>query len=152
MLQVFILFSDGSVYILCPVVPFGRLVAIISCFLRFFLYWKSTGLCYLCYYSVYKWESVLEIYNDAQTFGLKASSSKAVSNANLAISWLEATFPDLAEQAAEGGNQPALKSHPYALFDASVSLQVFLLTAVHSRFHHYINLATEQSENTGASS
>lgn len=94
--SVFILFSDGAVYILCPVVPFG---------------------------SIYKWESILEIYNDAQTFGLQAGSSKAVSNANLAISWLEATFPDLAGQAAEGGNQPALKSHPYALFDASVSLQ-----------------------------
>nr|GEZ28245.1 nuclear pore complex protein NUP88 [Tanacetum cinerariifolium] len=94
--SVFVLFSDGAVNILCPVVPFG---------------------------SVYKWESVLEIYSDAQTCGLKAGSSKAVSNANLAISWLEATFPELARQAAEGGNQPALKAHPYALFDASVSLQ-----------------------------
>ncbi|KVI09973.1 Nucleoporin Nup88 [Cynara cardunculus var. scolymus] len=94
--SVFVLFSDGAVYILCPVVPFG---------------------------SVYKWESILEIYIDAQTFGLKAASSTAVSNANLAISWLEATFPELARQAAEGGNQPALKSHPYALYDASVSLQ-----------------------------
>ncbi|KAL4576159.1 hypothetical protein LXL04_012248 [Taraxacum kok-saghyz] len=103
--SVFILFSDGSVYILCPVVPFG---------------------------SVYKWESVLEIYTDAQTFGLKASNSKAVSNASLAISWLEATFPDLAEQAAEGGTQPALKSHPYALFDASVSLQGPLHKVHHS--------------------
>ena len=79
---------------------------------------------YFFYYSVYKWESVLEIYSDARIFGLKA----AVSNANLAISWLEATFPELARQAAEGGNQPALKAHPYALFDASVSLQVSLLT------------------------
>ncbi|KAL4582180.1 hypothetical protein LXL04_006722 [Taraxacum kok-saghyz] len=73
--SVFVLFSVGSVYILCPVVHFE---------------------------SVYKWESVLEIYTDAQTFGLKAASSKAVSNASLAISWLEATFPDLAEQATEG--------------------------------------------------
>ncbi|KAD7480261.1 hypothetical protein E3N88_03397 [Mikania micrantha] len=94
--SVFVLFSDGAVYILCPVVPFG---------------------------SVYKWESVLEIYCDAQTFGLESGSSKAFSNATLAISWLEATFPELARQAAEGGNQPALKSHPYALFHASVSLQ-----------------------------
>ncbi|KAM0023565.1 putative nucleoporin NUP88/NUP82 [Helianthus debilis subsp. tardiflorus] len=94
--SVFVLFSDGAVYILCPVVPFG---------------------------SVYKWESVLEIYSDAQTFGLKSGSSKAVSNATLAVSWLEATFPELARQAAEGGTQPALKSHPYAPFDASVSLQ-----------------------------
>ncbi|XP_076911940.1 nuclear pore complex protein NUP88-like [Bidens hawaiensis] len=94
--SVFVLFSDGAVYILCPVVPFG---------------------------SMYKWESVLEIYNDAQTFGLNSGSSKASSNETLAISWLEATFPELAKQAAEGGVQPALKSHPYALFDASVPLQ-----------------------------
>ncbi|XP_076949517.1 nuclear pore complex protein NUP88-like [Bidens hawaiensis] len=94
--SVFVLFSDGAVYILCPVVPFG---------------------------SVYKWESVLEIYSDAQTFGLNSGSSIASSNATLAISWLESTFPELAKPAAEGGNQPALKSHPYALFDASVSLQ-----------------------------
>ncbi|KAK9061047.1 hypothetical protein SSX86_018227 [Deinandra increscens subsp. villosa] len=94
--SVFVLFSDGAVYILCPVVPFG---------------------------SVYKWESVLEIYSDAKSFGVQSGSSKAFSNATLAISWLEATFPELARQAAEGGNQPALESHPYALFDASVSLQ-----------------------------
>ncbi|KAJ9540689.1 hypothetical protein OSB04_027195 [Centaurea solstitialis] len=104
--SVFVLFSDGAVYILCPVVPFG---------------------------SVYKWESILEIYSDAQTFGLKANSSTAVSNANLAISWLEATFPELARQAAEGGNQPALKSHPYALFDASVSLQGPLHKVYHGK-------------------
>lgn len=96
-------------------------------------YWKLTGSNYIYCYSVYKWESVLEIYCDAQTFGLKAGSSKAVSNANLAISWLEATFPELARQAAEGGNQPALKAHPYALFDASVSLQVFLILNVENR-------------------
>nr|XP_043631960.1 nuclear pore complex protein NUP88 [Erigeron canadensis] len=104
--SVFVLFSDGAVYVLCPVVPFG---------------------------SVYKWESVLEIYSDAQTFGLKAESSKAVSNANLAISWLEATFPELARQAAEGGNQPALRTHPYALFDASVSLQGPLHKVYHGK-------------------
>ncbi|XP_071706596.1 nuclear pore complex protein NUP88 [Rutidosis leptorrhynchoides] len=104
--SVFVLFSDGAVYILCPVVPFG---------------------------SVYKWESVLEIYSDAQTFGLKASSSKAVSNADMAISWLEATFPELARQAAEGGTQPALKAQPYALFDASVVLQGPLHKVYHGR-------------------
>ncbi|XP_059666426.1 nuclear pore complex protein NUP88 [Cornus florida] len=94
--SVFILFSDGSVYILCPVVPFG---------------------------SMYKWESILEIYSDAHTFGLKSANSKAVSNSNLAISWLEATFPDLAHQSAEGGIFSVHKAQPYALFDASVSLQ-----------------------------
>lgn len=77
--------------------------------------------------SVYKWESILEIYNDAHTFGLKSINSTAVSNSNLAISWLEATFPELAHQAVEGGNLAMLKAQPYALFDASLSLQVFYL-------------------------
>ncbi|KAA8534077.1 hypothetical protein F0562_031730 [Nyssa sinensis] len=94
--SVFVIFSDGSVYILCPVVPFG---------------------------SVYKGESILEIYSDAHTFGRKSANSKAVSNSNLAIYWLEATFPELAHQAAEGGNLSALRAQPYALFDASISLQ-----------------------------
>lgn len=78
--------------------------------------------------SVYKWESILEIYNDAHTFGLKSANSTAVSNSNLAISWLEATFPDLAHQMTEGGNLSTLKSHAYALFDASLSLQVFAIS------------------------
>uniref|UniRef100_A0A5B6YM40 Putative nuclear pore complex protein NUP88 n=1 Tax=Davidia involucrata TaxID=16924 RepID=A0A5B6YM40_DAVIN len=103
-LKVFVLFSDGSVYILCPVVPFG---------------------------SVYKVESILEIYSDAHTFGLKSANSKAVSNSNLAISWLEATFPELAHQSAEGGNLSALKAQPYALFDASITLQGPLCRVCH---------------------
>lgn len=94
--SVFVLFSDGSVYVLCPVVPFG---------------------------SVYRWESIVEIYTDAQTFGLKSTDSRAVSNSNLAITWLKATFPELARQAEEGGNLSALKARPNALFDASLALQ-----------------------------
>ncbi|XP_057476370.1 nuclear pore complex protein NUP88-like [Actinidia eriantha] len=94
--SIFVLFSDGSIYILCPVVPFG---------------------------SVYKWESMLEIYSDAQTFGLKSANPRAVSNSNLAISWLEATFPELHHQEAGGGNLSALKAQPYTLFDASISMQ-----------------------------
>ncbi|GAV85598.1 Nup88 domain-containing protein [Cephalotus follicularis] len=94
--SVFVLFSDGSVYILCPIVPFG---------------------------SVYKLESVLEMHSDAQIFGLKSANSMAVSNSNMAISWLEATFPELANQAVDGENHYTLKAHPNALFDASVSLQ-----------------------------
>ncbi|KAK4480707.1 hypothetical protein RD792_013789 [Penstemon davidsonii] len=94
--SVFVLFSDGSVYIICPVVPFG---------------------------SVYKWESVLEMYNDAHTFGLKSANSKAVNNSNLAISWLEATFPELVRQAGDGGNLFAVKAQPFVLFNSSVSLQ-----------------------------
>lgn len=77
----------------------------------------------LLFYSVFKWESVLEIYSDAQTFGLKSGSSKAINNSNMAISWLEATFPELAREAAEGRNLTFLKAQPYALFDASISLQ-----------------------------
>ncbi|XP_075096681.1 nuclear pore complex protein NUP88 isoform X2 [Nicotiana tabacum] len=94
--SVFILFSDGSVYILCPVVPFG---------------------------SVYKWESILELYSDAHVFGLKSSNSKAVKNSNLAISWLEATFPELARKEVHAENASVLRAQPYALFDASISLQ-----------------------------
>lgn len=77
---------------------------------------------------MYKWESLLEIYSDAQTFGLRSSYSKAVSNSNLAISWLEATFPELARQAVEMENLPAVKAQPYTLFDASISLQVYILS------------------------
>lgn len=85
-------------------------------------------IAYVCY-SVYFWESILEIYNDAQTFGLKSANSMAVGNSSMAISWLEATFPELAHQAPEGGNLSAVKAHPHALFDASLALQVlFLLT------------------------
>ncbi|KAM5556667.1 nuclear pore complex protein NUP88 [Rosa sericea] len=94
--SVFILFSDGSIYILCPIVPFG---------------------------SVYKWESIVDIYNDAQTFGLKSPNSTAVSNSNLAISWLEATFPEIAGQTTDGADLSVIRARPYALFDASLSLQ-----------------------------
>ncbi|KAE8717746.1 Nuclear pore complex protein NUP88 [Hibiscus syriacus] len=94
--SVFVLFSDGAVYILCPVVPFG---------------------------SVYKWESILEIYSDAHTFGLNSANSAAVCNSNMAISWLEETFPELAQQAADTENPSTIKAHSHALFDASLALQ-----------------------------
>lgn len=69
----------------------------------------------------------MEIYNDAHMFGLKSANSAAVSNSNLAISWLEATFPDLTHQASEGADLSATRARPYALFDASLSLQVKIL-------------------------
>ncbi|XP_010558079.1 PREDICTED: nuclear pore complex protein NUP88 isoform X2 [Tarenaya hassleriana] len=94
--SVFVLFTDGSIYILCPVVPFG---------------------------SIYKWESIMELYSDANLFGPKSSNSIAVNNSNLAISWLEATFPDLSEQETKGENISVMKAQPYALFDASLALQ-----------------------------
>ncbi|CAI9091694.1 OLC1v1026783C1 [Oldenlandia corymbosa var. corymbosa] len=94
--SVFVLFSDGSVYVLCPVIPFG---------------------------STYRWETLLELHSDAHTFGLKSSNSKAIRNSNMAISWLEATFPQLAQQATESGGSFALKAQPYAFMDSSLLLQ-----------------------------
>ncbi|KAI9073491.1 hypothetical protein K1719_044530 [Acacia pycnantha] len=93
--SVFILFGDGSIYILCPVVPFG---------------------------SLFKSESVQEIYNDAHIFGLKDANSKAASNSKLAISWLEATFPELQNQETEE-SMSLMRAHAYAQFDASLTLQ-----------------------------
>ncbi|KAF8009899.1 hypothetical protein BT93_J0775 [Corymbia citriodora subsp. variegata] len=104
--SVFVLFADGSVYILCPIVPFK---------------------------SAHKWQSILEIYGDAHTYGLKSTNPAAARNSSMAISWLEATFPELAQQEAEGGNPATVKAHPYALFDASLSLQGPLHKASHGR-------------------
>ncbi|KAK7305863.1 hypothetical protein VNO77_43775 [Canavalia gladiata] len=94
--SVFILFSDGAIYVLCPVVPFG---------------------------SLFNCESLLEIYNDAHTFGLISANSVAASNSKLAISWLEATFPELQSQETEVDSLSLLRAHAYALFDASLVLQ-----------------------------
>ena len=66
----------------------------------------------------------MEIHSDADTFGLKSANPIAVSNSNLAISWLEATFPELVQQALEGADLSSIRARPYALFDASLSLQV----------------------------
>ncbi|KAF5193111.1 Nuclear pore complex protein nup88, partial [Thalictrum thalictroides] len=93
--SVFVLFSDGSIYLLCPVVPVG---------------------------SVYRWEAIVEIYNDAHTFGLKSSNSRAVSNASRAIDWLESTFPEITHQDS-GGTSIMLRAELYVPFDASLCLQ-----------------------------
>ncbi|KAI5670503.1 hypothetical protein M9H77_10867 [Catharanthus roseus] len=103
--SVFVLFSDGSTYILCPVVPFG---------------------------SIYKREALMEMYTDMKTIGTKSSTSKQTSNCNMAISWLEATFPELSPQTVEGGNLFSLKAQPYAFMDSSVSLQGPLHNLCHS--------------------
>lgn len=79
-------------------------------------------------YSIYKWESVTEIYDDAHTFGLKSANPIAISNSNTAISWLEATFPELVQHAAERADLFSIRAHPYAVFDASLSLQVLKLS------------------------
>ena len=68
----------------------------------------------------------MEIYSDAHTFGLKSVNSSAVSNSSLAITWLEATFPEIDQETADEGNLPTLKAHPHALFDSSLSLQVYI--------------------------
>ncbi|XP_061376583.1 nuclear pore complex protein NUP88 isoform X3 [Gastrolobium bilobum] len=94
--SVLILFSNGDIYVICPVVPFG---------------------------SLFKCESLLEIYNDAHTFGLTSANSVAASNSKLAISWFEATFPELQNQETEGDNLSMLRAQAYALFDASLVLQ-----------------------------
>ncbi|QCD98580.1 nuclear pore complex protein NUP88 isoform X1 [Vigna unguiculata] len=94
--SVFILFSNGAIYVLCPVVPFG---------------------------SLFKCESLVEIYNDAHTFGIISANSVAASNSKLAISWLEAAFPELQNQDTEGDSLSLLRARAYSLFDASLVLQ-----------------------------
>ncbi|CAN6472586.1 unnamed protein product [Victoria cruziana] len=90
---VFFLFSDGSIYVLCPVVPFG---------------------------SIYSLSSIQDIYKDAHLFGMNSSNSRAVNNATLAVNWLESTFPQLADKSLEGG---VVKAHPYVPIGTSLSLQ-----------------------------
>lgn len=69
---------------------------------------------------------MLEIYNDAHTFGIISANSVAASNSKLAISWLEATFPELQNQGTEGDGLSLLRAYSYALFDASLVLQVYI--------------------------
>ncbi|KAM7264364.1 hypothetical protein ACFE04_002047 [Oxalis oulophora] len=144
--SVFVLFSDGSVYILCPVVPFGSQSVRITESLPVSPVPKPLPLTYtfsvsvrvktlkvsqvrvsLCSSGVeailHKWESILEIFSDAQNFGPQSSSSTSNSNLNLAILWLESTFPELANQAIDGGNLNTVKAQPFPLLDASLALQ-----------------------------
>ncbi|XP_072969396.1 nuclear pore complex protein NUP88 [Typha angustifolia] len=94
--SVFILFSDGSVYILCPVVPFG---------------------------SLFNSRYIQDIYEDLNAFGLKSTSPRIISNSRMAIAWLEATFPEVADQSTEGRSVAISRAHPYSPVDASLSLQ-----------------------------
>ncbi|KAL6651343.1 hypothetical protein ACP70R_010268 [Stipagrostis hirtigluma subsp. patula] len=93
--SVFILFSDGSIFVLCPIVPFG---------------------------SDYSKRHIQEIYEDVNAFGLKSSNPNVVTNSHLAIAWLEATFPDLLHQSANT-NILMSRAHPYAPVDDSLTLQ-----------------------------
>lgn len=70
------------------------------------------------------WDSVMEIYSDAQAFGLKPCNASAVKNSTLALSWLEATFPGLRQEGRQVASPSAVKAHAYALIDASLLLQV----------------------------
>ncbi|CAD6262137.1 unnamed protein product [Miscanthus lutarioriparius] len=92
---VFILFSDGSIFVLCPVVPFG---------------------------SDYSKKHIQEIYEDVNAFGLKSSNPNVVTNSHLAIAWLEATFPDLLHQSTDTSFLMS-KGHAYAPVDDSLTLQ-----------------------------
>jgi len=69
---------------------------------------------------------LVEIYNDAHTFGIISANSVAASNAKLAISWLEAAFPELQNQDTEADSLSLLRAHAYSLFDASLVLQVYI--------------------------
>ncbi|KAJ0966402.1 hypothetical protein J5N97_027540 [Dioscorea zingiberensis] len=102
--SIFVLFSDGSVYVLCPVVPFG-------------------SFCSLVYLE--------EIYKDINSCGLKSSNAKVVGNSSLAISWLEATFPELADRSVEEGKISISRAQSYAPPDASLSLQGPLVRVSH---------------------
>lgn len=100
-------------------------MCLFACWLTIFIECEYVLFLFFCFsYSFYKWESILEIHTDAHTFGLQSANSTAVSNSNVAISWLEATFPEFADSELEGGDLSMLRAHPYALFDASLSLQV----------------------------
>lgn len=98
--SVFILFSDGSIFVLCPVVPFG---------------------------SDYSKKHIQEIYEDVNAFGLKSSNPNVVTNSHLAIAWLEATFPDLLHQSTDTSFLMS-KAHAYAPLDDSLTLQGPLCT------------------------
>lgn len=64
------------------------------------------------------------MYTDMKTICSKSTTSKETNSFNMAISWLEATFPELSHPAVESRNRFALKAQPYAFIDSSVSLQV----------------------------
>ncbi|KAK8926141.1 hypothetical protein KSP39_PZI018299 [Platanthera zijinensis] len=100
--SIFLLYSNGSLYILCPVVPFGSLCS---------------------------WMHIEEIYNDAHICVLDSSDARVSRNSGLAITWLEATFPKLVDRKMEGGNVIVLRAHSYTPLDASLALQGPLVSA-----------------------
>ncbi|WOL01647.1 hypothetical protein Cni_G10364 [Canna indica] len=119
--SVFIVFSDGSVYVLCPIVPFR-------------------SICHRAH--------IEDIYEDINVYGLESSDSKAVGSSHLAIAWLEATFPDLSDQSVQGGSMLVSTAHPYAPIDASLSLQG-PLTKVYLRDEKYNSQVQSDADGKG---
>ncbi|KAG0574793.1 hypothetical protein KC19_VG291700 [Ceratodon purpureus] len=100
---VFILFNNGSIYVLCPIVPFG---------------------------SMFNGAAIDELVKDAMHFTLPSSTrdSTVVRNASLALAWLESVFTGLAAWSESTGKEPPfssfmLKAHAHVPLDASVLLQ-----------------------------
>lgn len=80
---------------------------------------------YFFLFSIFTWDCLVEIYEDANVFGLKSLNKKAVSNSWFAVNWLEATFPELPNKSTTMDNMPdGLISRPYSPMDASLTLQV----------------------------
>lgn len=84
---------------------------------------KLTNLLYI-FCSIFSSLCLEEIYEDANIFGLKSANTKAVSNSWFAVTWLEATFPELANKSVVRDSLPGLRARPYAPLDASLMLQV----------------------------
>ncbi|CAM6088490.1 unnamed protein product [Calypogeia fissa] len=99
---IFILYNDGSVFALCPIVPFS---------------------------SIYNSVVIDELARDATRFELRKDYPRAsVESASLALAWLEAVFPDLGSFSSTPsqdflGSPFVLKAHAHVPLDASLSLQ-----------------------------
>ncbi|KAJ4763430.1 Nuclear pore complex protein NUP88 [Rhynchospora pubera] len=94
--SIFFLFSDGSIYILCPVVPFG---------------------------SLYTQKRIKEIYDDVRSFESEASNTNAIRPSRLALSWLEETFPEMLSEVLDVHGLSLCRACAYAPLDASLVLQ-----------------------------
>ncbi|KAJ1698028.1 hypothetical protein LUZ63_006540 [Rhynchospora breviuscula] len=94
--SIFFLFSDGSIYILCPVVPFG---------------------------SLYTQKRIKEIYDEVRSFESEASNTNAIRTSRLALSWLEETFPEMLSEVLDVHGLSLCRACAYAPLDASLILQ-----------------------------
>lgn len=92
---VFILFSNGFVYAVCPISPFG---------------------------SLHKSSAIEELYRDACQWASSNADSTAARNASLAASWLEAVFPSLIALSGSS-NSLVFKAFAHIPFNSSLFLQ-----------------------------